>query len=308
MVRPAGTVLPNFLVVGAARAGTTSLYYYLKQHPQIFMSRIKEPRFIFAQFTRFPTKGIGDGHSNVVQNFHDYCLLFRESSGERAIGEASPDNLYPYKDAIPTIKRFLGDPKIVIMLRNPTERAFSAYMFLVRDRREFLSFEEALDQEDERIREGWAPIWFYRDAGFYYDSVKAYSRNFSNVKACLLDDLKKDPSSLVQELFGFLGVDPAFVPDTSTQYNVSGNPRSRMLNDFFITRSRLQTVTRRVGHAILGEDNWVKLRDTLRPKLLRRTELAPETRRRLEDVYRGDVLKLQDLIEKDLSHWTSARI
>jgi len=239
MVRPAEAVLPNFLVVGAARAGTTSLYYYLKQHPEIFMSRIKEPRFIFAQFTRFPTNGIGDERSNVVRDLHDYCLLFKESSGENAIGEASPDNLYPYKDAIPTIKRFLGDPKIVIMLRNPTERAFSAYMFLVRDRREFLSFEEALDQEDKRIREGWAPIWFYRKAGFYYDSVKAYSRDFSNVKACLFDDLEKDPSSLVQELYGFLGVDPAFVPNTSTRYNVSGNPKSRMLNDFFIKRSIL---------------------------------------------------------------------
>jgi len=308
MVGPAGAVLPNFLIVGAARAGTTSLYYYLKQHPEIFMSRIKEPRFIFAQFTRFPTKGVGDGYSNVVQDFHDYCLLFRESSGEKAIGEASPDNLYPYKDAIPTIKRFLSDPKIIIMLRNPVERAFSAYMFLVRDRRESLSFEEALDQEDERIREGWAPIWFYRDAGFYYKPVKAYSEGFSKVKVCLFDDLQKDPSSLVRDIYRFLEVDPAFVPDTSTRYNVSGNPRSRMLNDFFIKRSRLQTITRKVGHTILGEDDWVRLRDTLRPKLLRRTELAPGKRRDLEDDYRGDLLRLQDLIGRDLQSWMSARI
>ena len=139
-----GVLLPNFLVVGAGKSGTTSLYHYLKAHPGVFMSRIKEPGFIFAQFNKMPQSGVGDERQTTVGSFSAYCRLFEDAEGKKAVGEASNDNLYHYERAIPYIKRFFGDIKIIIILRNPVDRAFSAYTYLLRDNREFLTFEEDL--------------------------------------------------------------------------------------------------------------------------------------------------------------------
>ena len=145
--------LPNFLLVGAAKCGTSSLHKYLDQHPEIFMSKHKEPRFISSQATPFPLNGPGDHKVEAwyVKNYDDYEKLFEGAGEYPAVGESSADTLYFYKGTIPVIKKYLGDPKIVIMLRNPVKRAFSAYQHLVRDLREDLSFEEGLEREPERI-------------------------------------------------------------------------------------------------------------------------------------------------------------
>ena len=144
--------LPNFLIVGAAKSGTTSLYHYLKQHPEIYMSPVKEPKFITAQFLSFPFKGIGDEkvEQNIVKSYNEYCNLFKDVSKEKIIGEASPDNLYFFEKAINIIIYHLKNPKIIIILRNPIERAFSAYMYFINCNREYLSFEEALKEEEKR--------------------------------------------------------------------------------------------------------------------------------------------------------------
>jgi len=297
--------LPNFLVVGAAKAGTTSLYHYLKEHPDIFMSRIKEPSFVSAQFLKIPQRGFRRDRKIYVSNFTDYCSLFEDSAGYGAIGEASPENLYFHEKAIGYITHFLGSPKIIMILRDPTERAFSAYMFLMRDNREYLSFEEALNQEEKRRKENWKFIWFYRDVGFYYRQVKAYAEKFGDVKVCLYDDLQRDAVSLVKGIYDFLGVDASYTPNARIRHNVSGIPRSRVLNNFFIEPSRLQSITRSVGKSILKEDSWVRLRERLRAKLLAKSEMKPETRQFLQHTYREDILRLQDLIRRDLSSWLS---
>jgi hypothetical protein len=296
--------LPNFLIVGAAKCGTTSLYYYLKQHPEVFMSAIKEPHFITTRFLPPAKNGLGDYKMKYITNLDDYCKLFEESNGKKAIGEASAENLYFYPYAITYIKQFLGSPKIIIILRNPVERAFSAYTFLVRENKEYVSFEEALAQEDLRKKDGWEFTWFYKDLGFYYAQVKAYLENFSAVKVYLFDDLKKDSVSLVQDMYKFLGVNADFVPDTRLKYNISGIPRSKLLNSMFIKRSsKVQNAIRRVGTFILKEEGWDKLRESLRAKLLLKTRMNPETKQYLQHIYRKDIVKLQTIIDRDLSHW-----
>jgi hypothetical protein len=295
--------LPNFLIVGASRCGTTSLYHYLKEHPDVFMSRIKEPSFFLAQFNPVPEKGIGDDKKKYYQDFDDYCRLFEQAGKSKAIGEASTENLYHSEKAIPYIQQYLGNPKIIISLRNPVERAFSAYTYLLSENREFLSFEEGLEQEEKRRRDGWRQIWFYQDAGFYFRRVKAYLENFGDVKICLFDELKKTPVSLVQDIFRFLGVDPSFVPDVTTRYKTSGIPRSKKINRLFETPTRLRSFVRAVGRFILTEDRWIQWRDTLKAKSYAKAEMKAETRKTLENAYREDILKLQDLIHRDLSRW-----
>ena len=109
--------LPNFLIVGAAKSGTTSLYHYLKEHPEIYMSPVKEPKFITSQFLTFPFEGKGDEkvEKNIIKSFREYCNLFKDVNNEKIIGEASVDNIYFNDDAIKNIKKYLGNVKIVIV-------------------------------------------------------------------------------------------------------------------------------------------------------------------------------------------------
>jgi hypothetical protein len=301
-----GTVrLPNFLIVGMSRCGTTSLYHYLKEHPAVFMSRVKEPSFFLAQCRPVPENGIGDDWRKYYKTLEEYGGLFERAGKYKAIGEASSENLYHAEKVIPHIQEHLGNPKIIISLRNPVDRAFSAYTFLISENREFLSFEEGLRQEEKRRADGWRHIWLYRDAGFYFRGVKAYLEKFSEVKVCLFDDLHKSPLSLVQDVYRFLGVDPSYIPDVSARYKTSGIPRSRRINRLFEEPTRLRSLVRGVGKLLLKEDGWVKWRDRLKARSYAEARMKPETRRYLEGVYRDDILKLQDLIGRDLSPWLS---
>jgi hypothetical protein len=299
--------LPNFLLVGANRCGTTSLYYYLKEHPEVHMSSIKEPSFFLSLSFKVPEQGIGDDRREFVTDFNDYCRLFETAGDCKALGEASTENLYHYDKVIPDIKRLLGNPKILISLRNPVERAFSAYTYLISENREFLTFEEGLSQEEKRMRDGWRQIWFYKDAGFYSARVKAYLENFDEVKICLFDDLIVNPLSFVQEVYKFLGVDPSYKPDVKARYKTSGIPRSKKINRLFEEPTRLRSVARAVGKFVLKEDGWTKVRDALKAKSYARAEMKPETRIYLERVYREDILKLEDVIQRDLSAWLKPR-
>ena len=304
MIKISRPILPNFLLVGAAKCGMTSLYHALKQHPDVFMSIPKEPDFFFAQFSQIPTGGIGDDCLKIVQNFDEYCRLFEFTDGKKAIGEASHTNLYYYGKTIPLIRQYLGDPRIIIILRNPVERAFAAPAELTLEGREFLPFEEALQQEVKRITEGWRSTWYYQDLGFYAHQVKAYVDHFSRVKVCLSDDLKCQPVSLIQDLYRFLKVDATFIPDMTTDYNISGVPKSKLIKSMFSRKPPLQRVVSFLGKKIFTEDGWTSLREKLKSKLLSKTNIMkPETRSKLENLYRDDISRLQILIARDLTHW-----
>jgi hypothetical protein len=107
----------------------------------------------------------------------------------------------------------------------------------------------------------------------------------------------------MKEIYGFLEVDNNFIPDIKVRYNVSGMPRFKRINEFFINPSRLQSITRAIGKFILKEDRWVPLRDNLRAKLLIKADIKPETKRYLQDLFREDILRLETLIGRNLSHW-----
>ncbi len=295
--------LPNFLIVGAAKAGTTSLYNYLKEHPEIYMSPVKEPKFITSNFLKFPFKGIGDDkvEKNIIKDFGSYTKLFSKVKDEKAIGEASADTLYFYRDSIYYIKKYLGDVKIIILLRNPIDRAFSAYTHLVRDEREYLSFEDALREEENRRRNNWEFIWYYKDVGFYYNQVKAFIENFSEVKICLFDDLKKDSLKVVQDIYKFLGVDDSFVPpNIGIKFNVSVVPKSKFLHKFLTQHNFFKSAIKPFVKGLIPKSVRRQILINLNQKNLK---MKPETREYLKALYKEDILKLQKLIKRDLSHW-----
>src|SRR5918997_438225 len=162
--------MPNFLIIGAMKSGTTALYYYLEQHPEIYMSPVKEPNFFSSQEQ--------ENAADAVTHIGTYQHLFRGVSGQKAIGEAPHSYLYE-PGAAAEIRRYSPDAKLIAILRNPIDRAHSHFLHMVRSGTEPLDdFARAL-QEDvvgihkERIFQD------YIGRGLYYDQLKRYFNAFS---------------------------------------------------------------------------------------------------------------------------------
>ncbi len=294
-------VKPNFLIIGAAKAGTSSLYHYLNEHPQIYMSPVKEPRFfspeLYEDYLKDPYRSGSKEHRSTPMSKDEYLTLFEGVSTEAAIGEASTEYLYVPKTA-ERIKAQLPEAKLIAVLRDPTERAYSAFCYQVRDGCEQLTFEEALAQEEERRIEmkRW-PGWHYKRVGFYYDQIKRYFELFDNaqIKIYLYEELQADSGAVVQDACRFLSVEDTFTPDL-TRRNVSAIPKNMALQNLLIKDNPLKTVVRPFIPS--------SLRKSIRSQnLKKKPTLAPEIRQKLIADYREDILGLQDLIGKDLSRW-----
>ncbi len=297
------TTWPNFFIIGAGKAGTTSLYYYLKQHPEIFMSRYKEPKFFALEGHTLDFRGPYDQRirRGTTTDLADYLELFEEAGEERAIGEASTIYLGDRR-APGAIADRLPDARIVAILRHPAERAFSAFLHLLRDSYEPLSsFEDALDAEPQRAADGWYVQYQYKGRGFYGLHLKRYFDRFdaARIRVYLYEDFVERPRWLLADLFGFLDVNPDFRPDISPRHNVSGRVRSAGLQRW-LTRSHpfkealKSWFPERWGHRIISR---------VQPFNLVRSEMNPETRQSLIDEYRDDIELLQTLIKRDMSHW-----
>ena len=296
------TTLPNFLIIGAAKAGTTSLYQYLQQHPEVFLSTPKEPRFFALEGQNLDYQGpIQVINRKSVTCWEDYQALFVEAQGKKAIGEASTVYLYE-PSAAKRIQHYLGQPKIVAILRNPVSRAYSSYLHLVRDGQETLSFEAALEIEQQRIDDRWPPLWHYKQRGYYCQQLRPYFDCFkaSDIKVFLFEDLVNSPLVLMRELFEFLDIDPNFQPDVSKRANPSGVPKrqwvSRLLNR--------QNPVKQMARSILPRGLRKNIYSTLQQgNTGDKTQINPQLKQGLIDTYRDDVMQLQDLLGRDLTHW-----
>jgi hypothetical protein len=213
-------MLPTFLLIGANKAGTTSLYHYLKQHPDIYMSPVKEPRFFTAHDEQQRIhQADGSPWGEQVDDLRQYEALFAGATTEQERGEASTTYL-PHPDAPRRIRELVPDVKLVAVLRDPSDRAFSMHQMNVRLGLEPLAdFGRAL--EAEQVEHSWRS---YLELGFYYAQVKRYLDLFApqQTRLYLYEEFSADPIRTLKDILGFLGVDPAFAPDVSTKHNVRG--------------------------------------------------------------------------------------
>lgn len=294
--------LPNFLIIGAAKAGTSSLYYYLKQHPQIYMSSLKEPKFFAFEGEELDFQGPAKNNIKKfsVTTFEEYQQLFAGVTEEIAVGEASPI-YFEHPKAAQRIKHYIPEAKMIAVLRHPAERAFSAFSHLVREGYETLSFEEALQKEDERINQKWIPLFYYKQIGFYYSHLKRYFELFEReqIKIYLYEELAANSIDVIKDIFKFLNVDHDFVPDL-TRKNVSGNPKNRLFYDLFTKDNIVKSTFKPLfNNQIRRQIYDIVTTKTLNPK----PKLSSSTKSNLIEVYKEDILRLQDLIQRDLSAW-----
>lgn len=297
---------PNFLVIGAAKSGTTSLYYALRQHPDVFMPAVKEPRFFAYADAQPALRGPGDVRTHeeagTVYTWGAYCDLFREATRESAVGEASPN--YLYSAAAPRhIHARLPEVRLVALLRNPVDRAYSHFLHLVRSGREPLrDFGAALDAEAERIAQGWEWSWHYQQMGFYHRQLTRYLEYFprEQLAVYLFDDFVADPVAVVQQVYRHLGVDAQFTPDMAARHRATGMPRSERLQRLIHNADH---GLRQLARYLLPEAvrEWLLVR--VKSANLEKPPLDPAVRARLTAVYRDDILQLQDLLDRDLTGW-----
>ena len=183
---------------------------------------------------------------HTINNIDDYHSLFQSVSGEKAIGEASTAYLYSTK-AIERIKHYIPNVKVIAILRDPVERAYSNFLHLVRDGREpFSNFRKALEEESNRRINSWGWGWRYLDRGFYYSQLKEWFTNFSEsqIKIYLYEDLCEDPAGLLTNICDFLDIDNKIIFDTSRRYNISSIPKSNTLHAYMKSSHLIKNVLR----------------------------------------------------------------
>ncbi len=305
--------LPNFLILGAPKCGTTSLYSYLGQHPDVFMGFPKEPTFFGHEGEDGLFNGPGDNtgiyRTRMITRLDAYTALFNRVTTEKAIGEASTFYLYLPKAPL-CIKKYIPNAKMFAVLRNPADRAYSNYLHMVRQLREPCSFAESLKQEPTRIKENWNEFWHYKSLGFYSEQVKRYYDTFGReqVHVFLHEDLQKDMLAVIRKIFEILEVDASFVPDMSTKWNVGYMPENAAREKFYYKLKGIaRECDRRLPWRLRAPANKVlELIGCLqRPKRVPRPAMPPELREWLLEEYREDILKLEQLLNRDLSHWLS---
>lgn len=295
--------MPNFLIIGANKAGTSSLYAYLNQHPEIYMSPVKEPMFFnfndkkINTTRRYQKKILKDA----VNNIEDYQALFQGVSSEKAIGEASTSYLH-CSEAAEEIKKYIPDVKIIAILRDPVERAYSNYLMYFRWGVETIpDFALAVREEENRIRNNYPMGWYYTKLGFYYESLKHYLEVFApnQFKIYLYEDWNNNSNEVLRDIFQFLGVDETFVPNISVRHNSAAIPKNKHIDSFIKKPNILKNLVKSLIPAQLRRS----LRDKIEKQNLGKPSLSPHVRQELINIYREDILKLQDLIHRDLSKW-----
>jgi hypothetical protein len=296
--------LPNFLIVGAAKSGTSSLHNYLNQHPQVFMPsynkegmKVKEPRFLIKDLVEHRLH-------NGVWTFDEYQLLFNKVTDEKAIGESTVLYLYYFEEAIKNIKyRLDKNTRIIIMLRNPVDRAFSAYNHVARSVKEQLSFEEALEIEHERLEldPTLTPMVMYKDMGLYCNMVKAYLDNFENVHIIMYEDFKNDTAKEVKKTLEFLGLDSKVSLDTGSNHNVGGKRwKTPFFKHFFVKDNLVKKLFRKAFSFSVRKKARIFLESILKQTS---NPINQATRDNLVVFFKEDVSKLEQLLRINLKHW-----
>lgn len=299
--------MPDFLIIGAARAGTTAIYSYLRQHDRVFMPDGKEPNFFAYEGSPLDARGPGaDYVNNSISTLADYHALFENAANNALIGEASP--LYLYSDIAPAnIKRHAPKARMIVILRNPVEQAFSHFMYGTKECIEpEPDFTKALEYEEQRLADRWQPMFQYSAFPRYGEQLARYFEIFPKEQFYIrtYEDFQNDPENMLTEMFEFIGADPEFHPDMSIKPNAGGVPKNQVFQNFLM---KSNPVTRAIG-LVVPQEQRLKIRDRLSRLNLNRKaqdQIPEEARQILHQRLDDDVTRLERLIDRDLSAWKS---
>jgi hypothetical protein len=308
-----GVRKPDFFIVGAQKCGTTALYEYLKQHPDVFMPDRKEAHF----FAPDLDSGAEIDKLFFIRDMEEYLNLFAAAGNEKRVGEASPGYLYS-RVAASRIKEFCPQANIIIMLRNPVDMIYSLHAQRVHSGNEDIDdFESALNAEQDRSNGLRMPKYaynakslLYRETAKYADQVQRFMDNFGRdkIQVIIFDDFIKDTLRIYQETCRFLDIDASFEPQIEV-VNPNTTSRSKLVRNLLLFHTLtlqkaikslpapVEEAAKRVGKTVLNFNT----------KTQPRPSMSLELRHRLQAEFAPDVEKLSKLLNRDLtSLWTPA--
>lgn len=289
------------MIVGAPKAGTTALYYYLKQHPDIGLSEPKETKYFTNRNIKLSLKGTGDDiiYKYSIKTFEAYKALFKPIAHKKCIGEASVDYMFYHDKTALDIRETIGDIKIIVVIRDPVKRAFSNYNNMIRDSRETLSFRGGLDKEEERMNKNWDFMWGYKKGGLYYEQIKTFQSCFSNVKVIIQEDLKNRTHETLQEIFRFLDINEKEKINTEIEYNPSGKPNN-IFAKFLLRRDNMFSDYLREGTKKIFPRGVL---ERVSSSMISKKLILEKDEKYLRSYFKEDIEKLEQLLNKDLSIW-----
>lgn len=297
--------LPNFVVIGASRSGTTSLHHYLGQHPEIYVSPHKSPNYFAAQDPQpgWENATLQTMAKQWISSRKAYEAQFRGVTNERAVGDISP----VYLQSIHTAKRIketlAPSTKFVAILRNPVDRAYAHFLGRRRDGLELVeSFDAIVERELSGPLNHDIVFGSYIGCGRYHHFLKPFYEQFpaDNIRVYLFDQLQKDLPGLLRDLFSFLDVDPDYEVDTAFSHNKTGIISNPLLRSLWTRSVGLRTGMRPYLPAFIRHTSRSILAQQVSKPLL-----GADARLRISVALREDTQQLQQLINVDLSNWLS---
>lgn len=301
------STLPNFLMLGAPRTGSTALHNALHQHPDFFLPRGKETHFFSGggDISLPALYAVGFTY-RVVQDARVYAEGFVDGAAFSHRGEIDPSILYRAAYALPKMRALLAaDTKFIVVLRQPVERAYSHYLLHVRYGHEPHPFEYYFDVTAPRTPFEEIALDRYFGFSIYSESLKLFFNAFprENFLVLLYDDLQKDSRAFLLRILEFLNAELTMIPSFVAETNAGLAPqnlmgRMRAVNHP-LRRFLRACVPLELRAAVRQQMGWEKrgTRDFYKPAL------AAATRVKLLPRYREDILRTQDLIQRDLTHW-----
>ncbi|MEA1874071.1 MAG: sulfotransferase [Bacteroidota bacterium] len=304
----------NCFIIGAAKSGSTSLYHYLNQHPEVYFSPIKETNYfskeiniddLSANYKKnnpinldkyFSADTLEELPLAIVQKKAHYEKLFQAASDEKIRAEASVSYMYS-PVAANEIFKYNPEAKLIAILRNPIERAFSHYLMALRFGYTSLPFRDAFDADRNAKNKGWGVSELFYELGLYHQQLSRFYELFpkENIQIHLFEDFHQDKNTLFQSIFEFLALNPIEI-NTETVHNPSEVPKNPGFNKV-IYRSGIAKVAKHIFPKSIKSGLKSQMLSKDKPKI------NDADRNYLLELYRDEILASQKLINRDLSEW-----
>jgi Sulfotransferase domain len=301
--------VPNFLVAGGARCGTTGLVEGLRTHPGVFVTQPKEPHY-FALHSR-GAHFCGPGDDNTINRVavtdrEGYLALYpADTSPYVALGDGSVSTLYYHQDSLPEILAVNPLMRLVILLREPVDRAYSSHQYMrARGFEPHEDFLTAVADEPRRRQENWHHIWHYTHMSMYADAVCAVQSALppEQIGIWFYEDFNRDAEGTVQEVLRFLELPPVEGEGVAIpRVNISGKPK------FATVQQALWWATRNEWLRVaVKRSTSFRLRERVRRLMLERGGVPAEARAALQPLFAADVARLRTLLPGRVPEWLEA--
>ena len=296
---------PNFIIAGAPKCGSTTLFRYLNPHNDVFFPKIKEPGFMIKEYYQALSKDSPNYQRQLEYLVLDelkYSQLYDEVDN-KILGDSSISYLFQYENAIENILKYCGrDTKILFILREPVSRLKSQYQYIRELGFENQELRKALELEEYRLSENWSSIFAYKQQGLYAEGIKAFMEVFEHIHVMFFEELIADPTGQMEKVYQFLGISSNKLDEDLT-FNKSGIPRNRAVHKFLMTKNPLRSVFAKLMRFFISEDRLLLIRDKLRGMNQRKNsgiEISDSLEANLKDFYKKDHKELERLLGRAL--------